>query len=340
MRDSRIRMEDVAGAAGVSASTVSRALRGDPRIPPERRRAIFEVAERLGYQPHPLVQALMTQRRTGRAGGGEVLAVITDYPGDRWREKDVCRWYWEGMEARAGQLGYRLEIFSLMKYGNDAAKLRSVLDARGVRGAILGFAQDTAVLFPGDVQGLAVVGLSTYFRELALDRVQLHGFYNVKLALSRLRAAGYQRPALVAPVRNNEVVGGQWSAAALQEQWQRPLKEQCPPLLIPAEGLTQAAFDGWYQKYRPDALLAYKVRVGELLRRSQQAPAEVGVAYLFGSEAERAGCAGIDGNLDRVGAAAIDLLVQKLQLNEAGLPQYPRDVFIAGTWQDQPATPC
>lgn len=335
MPEQRIRMADVARALGVSAATVSRALRGDVRISPARRTAVLEAAGRLGYQPHPLVQALMTQRRTGRAAAGEVLALITDYPGEAWRRKDVCRWYWQGMEERARQLGYQLEVLSLADYQNDAARLRAVLDARGVHGAILGFALEAPGTPLPAVDGLCVVGLSTYFRGLATDRVHLHGFYNVKLALSRLRQAGYRRPALVAPVRNNAVVGGQWSAAALEEQWQRPPEEQCPPFLVPATGLKMAEFQHWFEEHRPDALLAYKVRVDELLERLRES-GKVGIAYLFGTEEERAGQAGIDGNLDRVGAAAVDLLVQKLQLNEAGLPQFPRDVFIAGTWRDGP----
>jgi LacI family transcriptional regulator len=41
----------VAQAAGVSQSTVSRALRGDPRVREDTRRLIQETAERLGYRP-------------------------------------------------------------------------------------------------------------------------------------------------------------------------------------------------------------------------------------------------------------------------------------------------
>jgi len=41
----------VAEAVGVSQSTVSRALRGDPRVREETRRLIAETAERLGYRP-------------------------------------------------------------------------------------------------------------------------------------------------------------------------------------------------------------------------------------------------------------------------------------------------
>jgi AraC-like DNA-binding protein len=42
----------VAREAGVSQSTVSRALRGDPRVREETRRRVDEAARRLGYVPN------------------------------------------------------------------------------------------------------------------------------------------------------------------------------------------------------------------------------------------------------------------------------------------------
>ncbi len=44
------------------------------------------------------------------------------------------------------------------------------------------------------------------------------------------------------------------------------------------------------------------------------------------------GCAGIDQNGERVGAAAVDLVVEQLHANEFGLPQNPKTVLIEGRW--------
>lgn len=51
-------MDDVAAAASVSKSTVSRALSGDPRVKPETRRRILQIAAELGYTPDYSASAL------------------------------------------------------------------------------------------------------------------------------------------------------------------------------------------------------------------------------------------------------------------------------------------
>lgn len=58
---------DVALAAGVSQPTVSRALRGDPRVTEATRTRVLVAAERLGYVPSDRGRSLAT-RRTSRIG--------------------------------------------------------------------------------------------------------------------------------------------------------------------------------------------------------------------------------------------------------------------------------
>lgn len=58
----RVTSVDVARAAGVSQSTVSRALANDPRISEATRREIRKVADRLGYTPNEMARSLQTQK--------------------------------------------------------------------------------------------------------------------------------------------------------------------------------------------------------------------------------------------------------------------------------------
>jgi len=58
----RIKMEDVARAVGVSAMTVSRALKHDGVVSPATRRRILEVVKELGYVPDQIAGSLSSKR--------------------------------------------------------------------------------------------------------------------------------------------------------------------------------------------------------------------------------------------------------------------------------------
>jgi LacI family transcriptional regulator len=55
-------IHDVARAAGVSTSTVSRALNGSGRISSRTRQHVTQIAEAMGYQPNDLARSLLAKR--------------------------------------------------------------------------------------------------------------------------------------------------------------------------------------------------------------------------------------------------------------------------------------
>lgn len=57
-----ITIKDIAKSAGVSHTTVSRALRGDQRIPPDTTARIVQLASEMGYVPNSIAQSLNAQR--------------------------------------------------------------------------------------------------------------------------------------------------------------------------------------------------------------------------------------------------------------------------------------
>ena len=69
-------MAEIAQRLGVAPSTVSRALRDDPRISAAVREQVRGIAGELGYRPNPLVSALMAhRRRKGGLGAVDVIAL-------------------------------------------------------------------------------------------------------------------------------------------------------------------------------------------------------------------------------------------------------------------------
>jgi len=62
MRRQEVSIEDIARAAGVSHSTVSRALRDSSLISADVRERIQQLAQQMGYTPNAIAQSLQTQR--------------------------------------------------------------------------------------------------------------------------------------------------------------------------------------------------------------------------------------------------------------------------------------
>jgi LacI family transcriptional regulator len=334
-------MVEIAHELGVAPSTVSRALRGDPRISSETRQRVEAVAKKTGYRPNPMVSALMASRRR-RGGDGEVdvIALVTNYGGsESWRSKEVCRWEYDGIVARATALGFRVEIFALGDYGGDPARVAATLRARGIRGVLLGFSRDEAPHAPFRTDGFAVAGLSAYFRSTIVDRANFHGFYNVQLALEQMHRLGYRRPALVVPRLNNQISNNLWSGAFLDWQLQLPVRDRCEPH-IPNDAEDWASFYAWLDANQPDSLLVYKVPVHRFLtKRGLLVPDDLGVAYLYRTSDEMGAAAGIDGNLAAVGSAALDLVVEKLNANLTGTGSSPKEVLIKGFWHNGTTLP-
>jgi DNA-binding LacI/PurR family transcriptional regulator len=70
-----VSITDIAKAAGVSPSTVSRALQDHPRISPQKRAAIRALAQEMGYQPSQIARSLVTGRTKTL---GIVITDVTD----------------------------------------------------------------------------------------------------------------------------------------------------------------------------------------------------------------------------------------------------------------------
>ncbi|UII19216.1 LacI family DNA-binding transcriptional regulator [Fulvivirga ligni] len=62
MKGSQVTIKDIAKALGVSASTVSRALKDHPDISPETKKAVTELAEKLNYQPNSIALSLRQKK--------------------------------------------------------------------------------------------------------------------------------------------------------------------------------------------------------------------------------------------------------------------------------------
>ena len=96
----RLTSHDVAREAGLSQSTVSRALRGDPRVTAETRERVLAAAQRLGYTPNALGRNLVAAQHADDRHG---------------RHRDRNPFYPNliaPLHDELAELGYRMALFT------------------------------------------------------------------------------------------------------------------------------------------------------------------------------------------------------------------------------------
>lgn len=155
-------IQDVAELSGVSTATVSRALRGLPRVSEDTRRRVQDAARRLGY--------VASSEASGLASGRtESVGVIAPYV-NRWFFSSVL----EGIDIELRRRGYDLILYNLGGYQQnrsrvvDRAMLRKRIDALLVMCLTLSEPEITALTelrYPTLVVGGTVPG----FRSVGID---------------------------------------------------------------------------------------------------------------------------------------------------------------------------
>jgi DNA-binding LacI/PurR family transcriptional regulator len=116
-----VTMQDIARAAGVSQSTVSRVLNDAPTSVPiavETRERVREVAERLGYRPNPLARGLRGARTM-------LLGVIVREIMDPFFSMAI-----ESISGEALARGYNVVLGIAHSKADEAIALRAVLETR------------------------------------------------------------------------------------------------------------------------------------------------------------------------------------------------------------------
>lgn len=117
-------MADVAAEAGVNKATVSRVLRGDPRISPQTRRRVWDIVRRLGYEPNVVAKGL-SSRRT------DVVGVVLADLARPWMGELLS-----GLERVLAKRGIDLLPLASGGLAGSRARALRILKGRGVDGAL------------------------------------------------------------------------------------------------------------------------------------------------------------------------------------------------------------
>ena len=121
----RVRIRDVAVAAGVSTATVSRALAFPERVQPETRKLVFEAVKRLNYTPNEAARAL-------RAGLTRMVLVEVPYLYSGAFFAGVVN----GADAEFAAAGYTMLLGSFDGNPDRARRLMDLVHARQFDGVL------------------------------------------------------------------------------------------------------------------------------------------------------------------------------------------------------------
>lgn len=330
-RKKHVSIRDVAEAAGVSAMTVSKALRNLPKVSARTRTRIIRIATRIGYRPDPEIAKLMHHlRQRSRSTLHSLICAITDRPADR--AHPYHRGLVVGAERRAQSRGYG---FTLISFDGDVARqrqLRRVIWARGVQGVLL-----LPLREPVDLSGLlpwsdlAAVGVTLSLLAPSVHRAIPNHFANTLRICRELNARGYRRPGLVIDAGQELRVEHAFSAAVIRHNLVGH-RVNVPPFIY--EKLEPAALVRWHRREAPDAIIATDDGICREYARILGLPIPGPVGFVATNTRAGSTIAGIDELPAEVGASAVDLLAGMIQHGERGLPRHPTTTELHGTWVD------
>lgn len=328
-------MASVAREAGVATSTVSKALREDPSIPVERRRELQALAKALGYRPNPLVSALMARLHSRRRRNDPYhIAWIDLWPDDEEAAQTTdFRRMLRGARERAETLGYKIEVHRAARDGTSPERLHGILVSRSQWGLIIPPVPKEYSSYPLPLDGLTGVTIGTSLHHPAMHRVASNLFQGSQLACRMLRARGYRRIGLALSPSMNERVERKWLAAFLAEQAEWPSRERIPPV-HPSED-DEKGFVAWWRRHTPEVvLLAESFIDAWVARLSGHRSKKIASTWLRRIETMRRNTFAIDTRPDRMGAAAVELVVGQIHRNERGCPPIPHTLLLDGIWCD------
>jgi DNA-binding LacI/PurR family transcriptional regulator len=240
-------MNDVAAAAGVAQSTVSRVLNDAPlgiNVSPATRERVRAIARELGYRPHPIARAL-------RGAPTMLLGAVV---------RDITDPFFSGaidaLSIKAKERGYSVVLGHAGAKADEALALTAVLEARQCDAIVLlgDFRAERRLLADLRNAQVRVVGLwqGSERRGLpfpvvgvdnrtgvhaALDHLMEHGHRRIAFVGGEaggdvherhvaydgyLSAAGIARPPGYAPLVPNTTEGGALALTRLLEQAPRP----------------------------------------------------------------------------------------------------------------------
>ncbi len=327
----RTTIRDIAEKAGCHFSTVSLALRNNPKISKENRERIHKIAESMGYRPDPYLSGL-TAYRSQKTYTNNItcLAWLITSEDRNWGENSTnFPFYFKGALSRAEERGYRIEKFWLNEKGMNPQRMSNILYNRGIVGLLLPHSERPK---PVDFnwKHFAPLCLGNSTTRPKLHRVAPNEYQNVSLIMQETFLRGYRRPALVESTNGVVRFENHWLGAFLTEQACNPHIDKITPYIYSKWSLDD--FARWIEKSKPDVIISRSTKVKEALEElGYSIPEDIGLAYhcIVPGEYD---VTGTTKNAFEMGKMAVDFVIDMLHRHERGVPKIAQRHLVDGCW--------
>lgn len=339
MTSRRVTLRDIAQKAGVTATTVSLALRSDNRISRSTREKVLRLVKEMGYRPNPLVSALMTQVKAGgNVQKGSKLAFLAPHESEKIGLKSYYTYSRDLIKAarqRAMELGYSgIDFFETERKVDPLEKCLRIIGARGIRGIILPPFFDVTRMPQRELsyEDIAIVGMG-YSQNISNVHTVAHDQFKVTYNITQLLLKrGYKSIGMCLQdemqLRSGmHYIGG--FAGALFEVGakfspKKSIKRCCRHQ--PHETVE------WVKKNKFDCIISqFPQDYYYLCDQGLDIPGKLGFA-LISVLHEDHNISGMFHDPVTLGYATVDLLTAMINRNEWGPPNNPKTVTLAPQW--------
>lgn len=331
----RVTLKEVAHEANVSIATVSMALRGQGKLAEETVARIRAVADRLGYQPDPVLASLASRRfRSGEQAQGLPLALL-EFPAFLSKSGGAQNNYRSQLIESARRIGYAPTVYSVADMQSYADFTR-VLYHRGTVGVIISGQPPPDMLEdPARWAPFALAQCGRYRDITPLHTVRPNIFQAIKLSFEQAYARGYRRIGFALgshPEILEDDLARLGAARALIDS-RLPKDARIDPYFGPIHASEEMA--AWALRSKADAFVAFSVGFWFTLRDAGiRCPEDAGflAMHLHNHGHQPVDFSGLDQSRAEIAHQTVLLIDQMVRHNERGLPKQPRNLLIQSAW--------
>ncbi|MGE9292663.1 MAG: LacI family DNA-binding transcriptional regulator [Puniceicoccales bacterium] len=326
-----VTIKDIAKEAGVHFSTVSLALRNDPRLSDGTRIRIQKLADEMGYVPNAAMKALCAYRESNRPHPiRSGLAFLTDTE----LTTEFRQTIYNEARKQAANLGYNLHLYTADEAKYNLDRLRSIWWNSGLKGVLIGPFDQAGSILDDKWDDWICVAFGYSVEKPDFNRTMQDHFINMTKHLAILRSRGYKRIGLHLDNTTNRRTHGLLHGAYMLNQAQTQ-SERIP--LLSDEVTEPAQLVEWISRYKLDLVIAGSDEYYLMEKTGLRMPEDIGFSLLSWKQYEPdnpSHCAGFDMKAEVLASSAISFLVSQIHENAYGLSALPKTLMVTGEFHD------